>query len=261
MGLISSGIDTVRVFDIPGGISADGKNVGLPRVALVKWCSKWSDKLHQVYVNGQYAGTTLETGQRYIVVQVLTSSEVAVQIEVFAVETNEADRNFSSEFDLRVRQSGRVKMSLLRSQNLPVSSSAHVYFDGGTGQVDYNKPLTAQPIQIWPNWQDKAGFGMSRFGTGDFGFDWAGGVGFGKGLFGHGRFGIDSDKICWVSPELQVGVYKFAIKIFDEAGHESGAVESREVTVIPAASPAESMNISSFEKETNELVLDIVDVG
>ena len=73
MGLISSGIERVRVFELPGGIWADGENVASPRLALVKWHSGFSDKFYQVYINGCYAGVPVDSDQRQMVVQVHTS--------------------------------------------------------------------------------------------------------------------------------------------------------------------------------------------
>ena len=85
MALISSGIEKVRAFELAGGIWEDGKSVAAPRIALVKWRSSWTDKFYQIYVGGQYAGATLETEQRQMVVQIPTSLETPVRIEVFAV--------------------------------------------------------------------------------------------------------------------------------------------------------------------------------
>lgn len=258
MSLISSGIEKVRAFALPGGIWADGGTVAAGQIALVKWRSCWDNKFYQVYVNGQYAGTTVDSSQRQMVVQVPTSFESAVRIEVFAVEANEADRDFSSEIDCFYVHRGRVKITFLRRQNLPIGSTAQIYFDNGIGEIDYNNGLSDRPIRVWPTWQDKAGFGMSRFGFSDFGYDGAGAVGFGKGGFGHGQFGFDADTFEWVSQPLQTGVYKFAVKITDEAGNESDASETGQITVIPAARPAEKISVSSFDKETNQLVLSVL---
>ena len=52
-----------------------------------------------------------------------------------------------------------------------MEATANVYFDNGTGQIDYTTPLNPVPIPIWPCRQDKAGFGMAQFGAGDFGYD------------------------------------------------------------------------------------------
>jgi hypothetical protein len=259
MALISSGIENVRAFELPAGIWADGVPVGVPRAALVKWSAKaeLSDMFFQVYVNGRYAGATVDSGQRQLVIPIPTSLESAVRIEVFAVEAGCVNIDFSDELASRPAGSGRVRLSLLRSQNLPIDAAAEIYFDNGTGQVDYDEPLTDSPIRIWSAWQDKAGYGMSRFGVSDFGYDSAASVGFGKGSFGHGQFGLDADVIEWLSETLAAGVYRFGVKIFNGAGNESDVSETGPVTVIPAAKPAEQMTVSSFDKQTNQIVLNV----
>ena len=88
--------------------------------------------------------------------------------------------------------------------------------------------------------------GLARFGEGDFGYEWAGGVGFGRGGFGLGEFGVDADIIEWVSPALEAGVYRFGVKVIDERGNESAASETEEVTVIPAARPANEIKCVVF---------------
>ncbi len=255
MSLIDSGIHSVRAFALPAGIRADGRCVQAPRDALVKWHSMWTGKLHQVYVNGRYAGTTLDDQQRQMVVPIPTSPESPVRIEVFAVELQEADTDFASELGQPVTDTGRVKITLLRSQNLPADAAANIYFDNGTGQMDYDHPLTDPPIQIWPAWQDKAGFAMSEFGLGDFGYDAAAAVGLGKGAFGHAQFGLDADMIEWTSPPLPAGVYKFGVKVTDKSGTQSSTSETEPITVTPAARPAEKLGVSSFDNQTNQLIL------
>jgi hypothetical protein len=257
MVLGKSGIESVRALELPGGIGADGGGVGMPRTALVTWRSCLSGKLYQVYVNGRYAGATIESEQRQMIAQIPTSIETAVRIEVFAVEADEADRDFSSELDSPQSDSGRVRIVLLRSQNLPIDATSEIYFDRGSGAIDYSEPLSDRPIRLWQAWQDKAGFGMSRFGAGDFGYDSAAAVGFGKGGFGNGQFGLDADGIEWVSPVLSAGAYRFGVRVCDSAGNQSAPSESGEVTVIPGARPAEKVSISSFDKVTNQLVLSV----
>ena len=257
MSLYSNGIDSVRVFDLPAGIRANGQFVKEPRAVLVKWRSIFSDKFHQVYVNCRYAGTTFDNEQRQLIVPIPTSSECPVRIEVFAVEPEYADTDFSSELNRPPIDSGRVTITLLRSQNLPIGATAQIYFDNGTGQINYANPLTSTPIRIWPAWQDKAGFAMSRFGLGDFGWDSAAAVGFGKGSFGCGQFGLDADTITWTSPQLSSGTYKFGIKIRDASDRQSTGSETGPITVTPAARPADRLSISSFDKQTNQLVLNI----
>ncbi len=257
MGLISIAIESVMVFELPRGIWASGGYIASPRTALVKWRSIFSDKFCQVYVNGRYAGATLDSQQRQMLVPIPTSLETPVRIEVFAVEAEQVDTDFSNEIDYPAGLSGRVRISVLRSQNLPIGATAQFYFDSGTGQIDYDNPLNDSPVRIWPAWQDKAGFGMSSFGRSDFGYDSSSAVGFGKGSFGHGQFGLGADTFEWISPQLSAGVYKFAVKVTDEAGNQSGSSESEPVTVTPLPKPAEQVSISSFDKQMNQLVLSI----
>ncbi|MFB0525642.1 MAG: hypothetical protein ACETVZ_08865 [Phycisphaerae bacterium] len=257
MVLISSGIEAVRAFELPNGIWADGGYVGAPRIALVRWRSSWTDMFYQIYVNGQFAGATIDSQQRQEIIQIPTSFESPVRIEVFAVAAEHAHIDFSNELDMSLANSGRVRMSLLRGQNLPISATAQIYFDHGTGDIDYDKALNNSPIKVWPAWQDKAGFAMSSFGTGDFGYDSAAAVGFGKGSFGHGQFGLDADTFEWIGSPMPAGLYKFGVKITDDAGNESASNETGQVTVTPAAEPAEHLSIVSFEKQTNQLVLKI----
>ncbi len=257
MALIDSGIENVRAFELPCGIWADGESVGSPRTVLVKWRSVWEDKFYQVYVNGQYAGATIDSQQRQMIVQTPTSLESPVRIEVFAVEAERAGIDFSSEIESSIGQLGRIRVSMLRGQGLPIGAFAQVYSDNGTGEIDYDKVLNDSPIRIWPARQDKAGFGMSCFAVGDFGYDSAAAVGFGRGVFGQGQFGLDADSLEWTSPVMGVGVYKFAVKVTDGLGNESGSSETDQVMLIPAARPAEEMNISSFDKQTNQLVLGV----
>jgi hypothetical protein len=257
MALIGSGIENVRAFELPCGIWADGESVGSPRTALVKWRSVWDDKFYQVYVNGQYAGATIDSQQRQMIVQTPTSLESPVRIEVFAIEAEQAGIDFSGEIESLIGQSGRVRISMLRSQSLPISAIARVYFDHGTGEIDYDKALSDSPIRIWPARQDKAGFGMSSFSTSDFGYDSAAAVGFGKGVFGQGQYGLDADSLEWTSTVMGAGVYRFAVKVTNKVGNESGSSETGQVTVTPAARPAEKLSISSFDKQTNQLALAI----
>jgi hypothetical protein len=256
MLLISAGIESVIAFELPCGIWADGEYVGAPRTSLVKWHSSHNDKLYQIYVNGRFAGATVDSQQRQQIVQIPASFESPVRIEVFAVEPQCAHIDFGSDIDIPCIGSARVRITLLRAQDLPIGATADIFFDNGTGEIDYSKALNDTPIRIWPAWQDKAGLGMAGFGLSDFGYDGAASVGFAKGSFGNGRFGFDADTIEWISPPMPAGVYRFAVKVTDKAGHKSTS-ETRQVTVTPLAKPAEQISISSFDKQTNQLVFEI----
>jgi hypothetical protein len=257
MSLISNGIESVRAFGLPSGLWADGRSPEAPQVALVKWQSDWNDKFHQVYVNGQYAGTTLESQQRQLIVPAPTSLESPIRIEVFAVEAKNAGIDFSEELVQSSSNIGRIRLTLLRSQTLPIGATVNIYHDNCTGEINYDQALNDSPIRIWPTWHDKTGFAMSEFGLGDFGYDAGAAIGFGKGSFGQGQFGLDAETIEWISPPLKAGAYLFAAKVRDESGHESLPSETGPLTVTRAPRPATKMRVSSYDKKTNQLVLDI----
>ncbi len=255
MSLTGEGIDFVRICELPAGIWLDGVYFASPRTALVRWRSSLSNMFYQIYVNSRYAGTTIDGDQREMVVQIPTSMESAVRIEVFAVKPEQAHLKFSDEIGLLPTDSGRVKLKLPRSQTLPMGATLNIYCDSGTGQIDYEEPVNKTPLLVWPSWLNKAGFGMSKFALGDFGWDSPAAVGFAKGSFGNGEFGLDADTIEWVSQPMPLGAYKFGVKVTDERGNESNASEIGPVTMTPAARPAEKLSIISFDKQTGELIL------
>lgn len=257
MSLTAQGIESVGAFELPGGVWADGRYWARPKAALVKWRSSWSDKFYQVYVNGKFAGATIDAEQRQLIVPLPDCNQNAVQIEVFAVEPQEAQLDFSGELDCSDVQAGRIKITMIRSQALGVSAKAKAYWDNGTGLINYDTPINDFPINIWPSPLDKAGFGNSQFGLSDFGFDSAAAVGFGRGSFGCGQFGLDADSFEYVTKPLAAGKYKFAVKVFDRGGNESAPTETREITVTPAPKPAEALEVAAFDKQTNQLVLNI----
>ena len=156
MSLITDGIEQVRAFQLPVGIWPDGGCFDCPRAALVRWRSNWTDKLYQVYVNGRLAAATVDIAQRQLVVHLPGSFSTAVRIEVFAVEPRFAHIDFGGELP-QTTNSGRIKLRILKSQQLPLEATIQIYSDDGTGTVDYDKPVNVEPIRIWPSFYDKAG--------------------------------------------------------------------------------------------------------
>jgi hypothetical protein len=259
MSVVREGIRNVRVFVLPDGIAADGTFAAVSQAALVTWHSSHAGMLHQVYVSGRFAGATIETEQRKLVVPVPSSPQTPVRVEVVAVELKEAHVDFAKLIEAPPARSGRVRLILLRSQTLPVKATANIYFDNGAGEINYAQPLNAAPIPIWPCWQDKAGFGMAQFGAVDLGYDSVASIGFGKGSFCNGQFGLDADTIEWISPPLPLGRYRFGVKLVNAQGSESLASETEPMAVIPAAKPATGLHIVAFDPQANRLTLSISD--
>jgi len=259
MSFARDGIENIRAMVLPDGVAADGRCAALSRTALATWHSSLEGKCHQVYLNGRFAGATLDAEQRQLVVHSPSSFQSAVHVEVIAVEPKDAHVDFSRELDRPAAGSGRVRLTILRSQTLPMEATANIYFDNGTGQIDYTEPLNPVPVPIWPCRQDKAGFGTAQFGAGDFGYDSAAAVGFGKGSFGHGQFGLDADAIEWTGPPLPLGRYRFGVRMADARGNESPASETAAIPVVPVARPAAGLEIVTFNEQTHQLTLRILD--
>jgi hypothetical protein len=259
MSFQREGISNVRAVMLPDGAGADGRFAGLSRTALLTWQSSLKDMLFQTYVNGRFASATVYPDQRRMVIQIPASFEAAAHVEVVAVSPNEAHLDFADRLTERKPDSQRVTLTLLRSQGLPVGASINIYFDAGSEEIDYDTPINAFPIPIWSCRQDKAGFGMATFGTGDFGRDSAASVGFGKGCFGLGELGMDADAIEWVSPPLAAGKYRFGLVVIDEHGHVSPPSETAPIAVTPPARPAAGLGIAAFDSESNRLTLSIAD--
>ena len=250
MAIISEGISRVRAFALPAGVNCDGLANQLTGAAIIKWHSTHGNVLHQVYVNGRFAGVTVEPAQQQLIVPIPLSQKTAVRIEVFAVEPRFSDVDFSSELGVEQTQAGRVEIEFARTDNLPLNGSVDYYSDGDR--------LNNRSIKIWPESADKGGFGLSCFGMSDFGFDGSAAIGFGKGSFGSGWFGFDSDMLCWQSEQLQAGNYKFGIKVTDSAGNVTQEpVRTEMMTVIPPARPAERLTAESFDKQSGKLVLKV----
>jgi hypothetical protein len=258
MSFVRDGIDRVRVLVLPDGVADDGRGAAVSRSALVTWRSCHSAKLHQAYINGRFAGATVDVEQRRLVIQSPCSPESAVRVEVVAVESAEADIDFAGQLGQAVVNDGRVRLTLLRSQTLPAGATINIYRDNGTGEIDYTVPLNPSPIAVWPCTQDKAGFGMARFGAGDFGYDAAASIGFGSGVFGLAEFGLDADLIEWISPALPAGKYRFGTKVSDALGNESPVSETDPITVVPAPKPVEELDVATFDLPTSQLTLRVI---
>ncbi len=250
MTVISEEISRVRAFALPAGVSCDGQANQLAGVVLVKWHSTYSDMLYQVYVNGKFAGVTIEPAGRELIVPIPLSQETAVRIEVFAVAPQFADVDFSDELDAGQIQAGRVRVKFPRTDNLPINGSVDYYLDGDR--------LNNRDVRIRPEFADKGGFGLSSFGMSDFGFEGSAAIGFGKGNFGFGWFGFGADMLCWQSGQLEAGNYKFSIKITDDLGNTTGEpIETETIMVIPPARPAERLMVESFDRQSGKLVLKV----
>ncbi len=244
--IFSEGISKVRAYAIAGGVNGDGDANQLAGAAVVKWQSIYDDKLHQVYVNGKFAGVTAGCAQREIIAALPMSVKAAVKIEVFAVNRENANIDYSETINTKV-QSARIKIEFAKTNRLPIDGNASIYFQG--------EKLNQESIKIYNEF--RKGFGLNGFGRSDFGFEGSGAIGLGRGNFGVGEFGFDADKFTWRSGQLETGTYKFDVSISDGRGNQSELSETDIMTVTAPARPAERVKLEMFDKQKGQLTLKV----
>jgi len=252
-------IEDVRAFVLPDGIDVQGCGAAVSRFVLLTWRSNLRDRLFQVYLNHCFAGVTFDPRQRRLIIPIPSSLESSVRVEIVSVEPKDIDSDFSDEIESIASNAARVKLLLLRSQDLPVGATANIYYDRGTGDIDYAEPLNESPIPLWPCWQDKTGFGLTKFGCGDHGHDAATAVGFARGAFGYGQFGLDAETFRWISPPLSRGRYRFGVVVTDTQGNQSLATETDTIALVPGVRPWVRLSVYRFEADSGQLTLSLSD--
>ena len=253
--MTTSGINNLRCVFLAAGARASGAAVNESLSCFVSWRSEHEDKFYQVYVNGRSAGVTVNVKQRKMVVPLRLLKASTNKIEIVAVDAAQKYTDLSEQ--LKAVMAGRLKVSIPRSMSLPYEGQVEVYSNSGTGQVDYQQPIIKESIQLWASREDKGGFGLSRFGKSDFGYDGSASAGFGLGDFGSGEHGFDGNAANWESEELSTGVYKFGIKITDHKGNREIVSSETETVIIEEAVPAEKLTIGSYDKSQNELLFSV----
>jgi len=143
----------------------------------------------------------------------------------------------------------RARLDVLRDQSHPVGSKVDFYVDDGAGGgVDYDDPLNASPIDLWPpNGAGKTGYGRGRYGRGGYGRG-EGGLGYGGGLYGRGGYGTGAALLQvggaggFLTAEKTDATWTFAAKISDPAGNESIATET---AITLAGTPAAPTDLAA----------------
>ena len=254
MAFGTTNIDKVRAMVFPAGQRREGGGAAQAGVLLVSWCSSETDKLFQVYVNGQRAGVSAHPRQRMLLVQ-YDHRHPAV-IEVIWVTARDRYVDYARQLSgFTARDGGHAVVSLPRRGTIELGSVARLFWDAGTGQMDYAEPLAVQ--KVWPEPADKWGWGQDGFGCGDFGYSGRAALGWGRGSFGGGEFGFDADLLVFESEALPVGTYQFAVRIMDAKGNSDvGEVEKVTLSIDPRPEGPE-LTMASYDEVTGELVLEI----
>jgi len=114
----------------------------------------------------------------------------------------------------------KVKIEFVKRHGWHRPYGFHVYCDRGPAMTVDARMITGQPVRLWSESWEKAGFGAGRFGYGSFG--WAqgqtSGGGFGYGRFGAGEFGYYNAVVQWTTPQaFDDGQYAFGVELVAES--------------------------------------------
>ncbi len=137
---------------------------------------------------------------------------------------------------------------------------AMLHGNGGSGDIDWETPLTARRYPLYPNGTGYLGFGLAPFGNFAFGSGHSSGsVGFGLVPFGNGPFGRATAVIEATQLVTECGDYKYGFACYDKAGNVHVG-EPEEVTVEVHTAPPKPTGLvkESYNKTTDVLVLSVV---
>jgi len=138
---------------------------------------------------------------------------------------------------------------------------AILHGNGGSGDVDWDNPLSQAEYALFPNGAGLYGFGRAPFGHHRFGRGHSmrcagfGHVPFGKGPFGHGTGIVDA-----VSEVSECGTYKYGLACYDSLGNaHEGVPEETELEVHIAPDAPTGLVKNSYDQEADVLILDAAD--
>jgi hypothetical protein len=253
MGPFIEKISDVKVYRVIAGTGENGQTVYEPFSLLVRWRSGYVGKCYQIYINGKMVKKITDSKQRNAVVTYSCLHVTAAKVSVCAVEPKDVNVDYSREF-MNLESTGQVHISWARGLYLPYKGKAEVFSNDGIGNISYDSPEHKFAIPLWPIWQDQSGWGMSKFGKSDFGYDSSAAAGFGQGAFGFGEHGFDAVKQKWSSGRLKKGKYKYSIQVYDANGCTARSTETDEIVVTALPEPCEKLVIEDYDKTQNEIV-------
>lgn len=147
----------------------------------------------------------------------------------------------------------RVRLTVPRRREYGPGDAFEVYSDGGTGSIDYERPLTSRPIAFWPDAEPAAGHLLDSHLRGRAqGAAAAGGHLDGAHLMGRS---LQPERVFTFETELlYVGRYRFAVRVLDAAGNvRSDAEAQAEVVINTGPEPPESFVPSASNALTGRM--------
>ncbi len=154
--------------------------------------------------------------------------------------------------------SARVTLEYTVPAGYEVGDYAQLFGNGGSGDIDFDTPLSNQQINLFPGGAGIYGFGHAPWGHFRFGHAHSmRAPGFGHMPWGHFPWGHGAATIRATHIITECGEYKFAFGCFDAVGNQhTGSPE--EVTVIAHITPDAPTGFTKndYNKTTDVLTLD-----
>jgi len=135
---------------------------------------------------------------------------------------------------------------------------ARLYGNGGSGDINYDTPLTNERFELFQDGGGLLGWGHLPWGH----FPWGHGQasrcpGWGHLPWGHFPWGHGTTLIKAEITVAQCGEYKFAFKTFDKSGNVGSGTPEELTASIHLAPPAPSgLKKISYDKDTKILILE-----
>jgi hypothetical protein len=136
---------------------------------------------------------------------------------------------------------------------------AMLHGNGGSGDINWDTPLSTKKYELFPNGAGIYGFGHAPFGHFPFGHAYSmRTAGFGHLPFGHFPFGYGTALIKAVVKVDECGAYKFAFACYDKLGNlHIGTPEELTVNVHVTPPQPDRLTKYSYDKDTDVLVLNV----
>jgi len=119
-------------------------------------------------------------------------------------------------------------------------TTLQAYTDAGDGSVDTGAPLLPRRVDVFPQRFPAGGYGRGGYGKGAYGSDNPSvkSAGYGRGGYGQGAYGQTGASVTFtVYIEPNFGLWKFAVKSYDEAGNAQAGALTEIERVVSARNP------------------------
>jgi len=136
---------------------------------------------------------------------------------------------------------------------------AKLHGNGGSGAVDWDNPLKAGTLDLFPNGSGIYGYGLAPYGLHGYGYPHAMRTpGCGEMPYGHHPYGYGATIITTNVDVATCGEYIFAFACYDAAGNLHDGTPDEESASVHIAPPAPGgLIMDSYDPDTDILVLDV----